>query len=129
MQRNGASALTVLDSYEPMKLKYREAIVDFGGDQVTIYSLYINGYMIKCYLEDKKEEKHEYVDLSSHNWLVKEARRYKKDKKKGNGKKQQQQQVNELETAPTTVNTLENNIVSFETIPRKDVKKGKGGIE
>jgi hypothetical protein len=27
------------------------------------------------------------------------------------------------------VNTLENNIVSFETIPRKDVKKGKGGIE
>jgi S-DNA-T family DNA segregation ATPase FtsK/SpoIIIE len=120
-QRNGASALTILDSYKPMALKQREAIVDFGGDQFNIYSLYINNYMIKRYLTmvNGIEEKHKYIDLTPYIYIDEEARKHSKNGKK-KGKKSKVEKIPELESAPTT-----DNVTNLEDVI-KDVK-GKGG--
>jgi S-DNA-T family DNA segregation ATPase FtsK/SpoIIIE len=120
-QRNGASALTILDSYKPMQLKHREAIVDFGGDQFNIYSLYINNYMIKRYLDSVNglEDNHKYVDLSPYIYLTEEAKNHKKDKK-GGKKSKKKGKVVELETASDDLT------LTLETTTKK---RGKGVIE
>lgn len=122
-QRNGASALTILDSYKPMELKQREAIVDFGGDQFNIYSLYINNYMIKRYLSmvNGMEENHKYIDLTPYIYIDGEAKKHKKDgRKKGGKKSNKNEKIMELETASTA-----DNVTNLEDVI-KDVKsKGK----
>lgn len=133
-QRNGASALTVLDSYEPMKLEYREAIVDFGGGQHIIYSLYINSYIVKCYLEDKKEEQHEYTDLSEHEWLIRQSKQHKKDKRKKKASGENGGLLTIEETASTSTATNLDNVVSIDNPANKGKNgrgkgKGKGVIE
>lgn len=115
-QRNGASALTVLDSYKPMKLKEREAIVDYGGQDFEIYSLYINNYIIKRYIGELIDYNHKYIDLSKYDGFIKDV---KKPKKKEKSKKKEST-IKEIATA-----TDSEKVVDLES---KGKRKKKGEI-
>lgn len=81
-QNNGASSLVVIDNYDAVSLNPREAIVLFGSKRHKIVTQNLTKHLIKDYLSSITLDDIEYVKLNSYDYILTQAKAYKKKQKK-----------------------------------------------
>jgi S-DNA-T family DNA segregation ATPase FtsK/SpoIIIE len=114
-QPNKASALTALDDAFATELEEREALAVVGATRYIVKPPFISMELIQRHIQPSLCEENHYIDLSSYNYVLKDAQNSAGGSKKG-GKKSKSNNNKPIETAKAN------------STPNTQTSKGSKGV-